>query len=84
VPLTVTGGAIDTGSGVVSVSIVIRRQSDDAIVFSGPAVNTGTAYSTWSFTFIPATQAGAEYVTVIATDAAGNIVSQKSQSFLVM
>jgi hypothetical protein len=83
VPLTITGAAGDVGSGVSSVQVLIRRASDNAIVFSGPAVNTGSGCSNWWVSYLP-TQPGGYVVQATATDAAGNVATASPMTFVVM
>ena len=80
--ITITGSATDLpgigGYGVASVQVTISGPPGTV----GSAVNTGTNFSTWNFTFTPT--AGGNYtVQAKATDQAGNFKNSNPRSFTV-
>lgn len=81
----ITGTSSDlpvaAGYGVASVDVSISGPGP----VSGPATNTGTNFSTWSFSYTPtAAQAGSHTVTAKATDTAGNFTNASPVSFTVV
>jgi hypothetical protein len=86
VELTITGTASDVptvaGAGLEKVEVTIRRASDDFVHASGLAQNTGTNFSTWSFSYTPS-ESGAQKATAKATDNAGNNATSAVQNFTV-
>ena len=86
---SITGTSSDTGagaSGVFTVTVSIQQASDSkywdgtdwdsaVVVWNGGAANTGTAFSTWSYS--PPTWSNGETYTVYAraTDNAGNVTA---------
>jgi hypothetical protein len=82
-PLTLRGGASDYGSSITLVNVTIRLQSDNTVVFVGPATSTGTDYSSWCFTFTLPPGTGGVYAVVTAQDAAGNTFTLTSSPFVI-
>ena len=80
--MTVTGTATDATAGLEKVEVTIRRASDDAVLASGDATNTGTNFSTWSFTYTPP-EASAQKASAKATDNAGNNLTSAVETFTV-
>ena len=81
-PLTITGTAGDSGTGLASVTITIKRASDNTVLSTGSATNTGTNFSTWSYSYTPS-EASNQTVSVVATDVAGNIKAPAATAFSV-
>jgi hypothetical protein len=81
-PLTLFGGAFDAGSGVQTVQVTILRAADNAVLFTGPAVSTGTGFSSWSFDYTP-TERGGQSAVVAVTDVAGNTTVASPITFTV-
>jgi hypothetical protein len=82
--MTITGTASDlpANAGLEKVDVTIRRASDNFVLATGPAINTGTNFSTWSFSYTP-TEASAQKASANATDNAGNVGSSLDQAFTV-
>jgi flagellar hook assembly protein FlgD len=83
--ITVTGTASDlpavTGAGLEKVEVSVLS-STNTVLASGNATNTGTNFSTWSFSYTP-TNSGAQKGRAKATDNAGNNTTSTDQTFTV-
>jgi hypothetical protein len=81
--MTITGTASDlpalVGYGVASVQVTISGPAGT----TGAATNTGTNFSTWSFTFTPSAP-GSYSAQAMATDQAGNSSNSNTRNFTVV
>jgi Bacterial Ig-like domain (group 3)/Bacterial Ig-like domain/Galactose oxidase, central domain len=83
-PLTITGTAGDPGTGASGVASVFVTITGPGPTVTGNATNTGTNFSTWSFTYTPlAAQAGSNTVVAKATDNAGNFKNSAPVNFTI-
>ena len=82
VEMTITGTASDATAGLEKVEVTILRASDNDVLATGNATNTGTSFSTWSFTYTPG-EASAQKANAKATDNAGNNTTSNVQTFEV-
>ena len=85
--MTITGTAADLpavlGAGLEKIDVTILRASDNAVLASGSATNTGTNFSTWSFSYTP-NEASNQKARAKATDNAGNNTTATDVAFTVV
>jgi hypothetical protein len=83
--VTITGTSSDALSAVATVVVKIVRASDGAVVAQGAATGTGGggSYATWSFQYTPG-ETGAETVSALATDGAGNPKTSAARTLTIL